>query len=158
VQSASGEDERDEALFAALYPDLRRFAAVCAPSTVDPDDLVQEALANTLSRGRLNEIRDLRAYLLTAIANRGHASFRNRDSQLPPDGRDAGASDAYPSDLSDLSRLAATDRAALFLVDVEGMEVRAAAHLLSTTPAALRARLVRARRRLRSALRTEESG
>ena len=33
----------------ALYPALRRFAAMTAPLEMDPDDLVQDALAATLA-------------------------------------------------------------------------------------------------------------
>ena len=40
----------DGALFARLYPGLRRFAAVCGSFDTDPDDLVQEAVARTLRR------------------------------------------------------------------------------------------------------------
>jgi DNA-directed RNA polymerase specialized sigma24 family protein len=35
-----------------IYPRLRRFAAVVTPQEIDPDDLMQEALAKLLARNR----------------------------------------------------------------------------------------------------------
>src|SRR5579871_4146878 len=50
MAGGSGEASEDDAeVFAAVYPGLRRFAAVVASTTVDPDDLVQEAVARALA-------------------------------------------------------------------------------------------------------------
>jgi DNA-directed RNA polymerase specialized sigma24 family protein len=59
----------DDALFAAIYPGLRRWAAVCGPAEVDPDDLVQEAVARTLRTHALSDLDDAGAYLRRAIVN-----------------------------------------------------------------------------------------
>ena len=67
----------DDELFAAIYPALRRFAAVVRPPGVDPDDLVQEAVARTLARSTLSELDDAGAYLRTVIARL--ASNHRRD-------------------------------------------------------------------------------
>lgn len=37
--------------FRDAYPRLRRFAAVVAPPTIDPDDLIQDALVRVLGAG-----------------------------------------------------------------------------------------------------------
>jgi RNA polymerase sigma-70 factor (ECF subfamily) len=52
-----------------------------------------------------------------------------------------------------LARLAASDRAVLVLVDVEGRSMREAASALGTTSVAVRLRAVRARRKLAKLLR-----
>ncbi len=46
----------DFEIFADLYPKLRRFAAVVADLDMEPDDLVQDALAATLRRHDLSEL------------------------------------------------------------------------------------------------------
>lgn len=43
-------------LIAGLYPALRSFASVVAPSEEDPNDLVQEALVRTLRGGPLSRL------------------------------------------------------------------------------------------------------
>ena len=46
----------DAGIFEELHPALRRFAAVVGGPTVEPDDLVQEALARTLRTTRLTDL------------------------------------------------------------------------------------------------------
>lgn len=58
----SGSD-RDQAVFAELYPSLLRVAAVVRPPEVDAHDLVQEALVQTLLQGPLSSFDDPEAYL-----------------------------------------------------------------------------------------------
>ncbi len=149
----------DEAqVFRELYPALRRFAAIWAPRGVEPDDLLQQAVANTLARGPLNEIRDLAAYLRTSIANLARGLYGSTDVQLtssPPDA--AAPDDVYPSDLRLIFELPPAGRAALFLVDIEGLSYRDAARILGCSAPALRARTSRARRELRTLLESEAS-
>src|SRR2546421_7043445 len=106
-----GVVEDDEAVFERIYPSLRRFAAVTGSADVDPDDLVQEAVARTLRRHTLAELDDPGAYLRRAIVNlaanrrRGLARWRLALARLDRD--DDSRPAEYASDLTDLLRLPA---------------------------------------------------
>lgn len=152
------DGDEDAALFRRIYPGLRRFAAVTAAAEDDPDDLVQEAVARTLRRQRLTSLEHPEAYLRRAIVNlaanrrRSLARWRLVVPQLRgDDGREA----EYGSDLDDLLRLPAHDRALLYLVEVEGRPYAEAADLLGLTEEAARTRAGRARRALRLELEGE---
>jgi RNA polymerase sigma-70 factor (ECF subfamily) len=144
----------DDALFEALYPTLRRFAAATGPMEVDPDDLVQEAVARTLRHHTLSELDDAGAYLRRTIVNlasnhrRGLARWRAALPRMARGDDDALAPE-YASDLADLMRLPPQTRALLYLVEVEGCSYADAAAALDLTEEAARARASRARRRLR---------
>ncbi|MBX3286283.1 MAG: RNA polymerase subunit sigma-24, partial [Actinobacteria bacterium] len=60
--------EDEAGTFEALYPALRRFAAVVGGPATEPDDLVQEALARTLARGSLADLDDPAVYLRRVVA------------------------------------------------------------------------------------------
>ena len=144
----------DSALFASLYPSLRQFAAVTGSVDVEPDDLVQEAVARTLRRHRLVELDDAGAYLRRAIVNlasnrrRSMARWRRAIARLEP--VDEAQHAEYGSDLSDLLRLEPDARALLFMVEVEGHSYAEAGVVLGINEQAARARAARARRRLRA--------
>lgn len=141
-------------VFARLYDGLRRFAAVAGPVDLDPDDLVQEAVARTIRVHRLRDLDDPGAYLRRAIVNLAHnrrrsqaragRALRRLDVQARPD--------EHPSDLADLERVGPVARAVLFLVEVEGWTFADAAHQLGMTEEAARTCASRARRRLRAEL------
>ncbi|MBA3653536.1 MAG: RNA polymerase sigma factor [Actinobacteria bacterium] len=150
----------DSELFEELYPGLRRFAAAVGPREVDPDDLVQEAVARTLRSHTLSELDNASAYLRRTIANlasnqrRGFARLRaavNR-AERPDESR----SPEYDSDLADLMRVPAEGRAVLYLVEVEDRPYAEVAELLGITEEAARARASRARRQLRIDLEGEQ--
>jgi DNA-directed RNA polymerase specialized sigma24 family protein len=151
--------EEDDAIFAALYPSLRRWAAVVGPVEEDPDDLVQEALVRVLSRGPLSDLDDAHAYLRTTIvrlaANSRRRLGRGRRAWSRLGASEATGDDRYPSDLDELRRLAPADRAVLYLSLVEGHTYREAAVILGCTEVAARARASRALRRLRTCVREE---
>jgi len=144
----------DASLFAAIYPSLRAFAAVTGPVDVEPDDLVQEAVARTLRNHRLVDLDDAGAYLRRAIVNlaanrrRSMARFRLAFARL--DRVEEGATAEYPSDMTDLLRLDPEARGLLFMIEVEGHSYAEAAVVLGITEQAARARAIRARRRLRA--------
>jgi RNA polymerase sigma-70 factor, ECF subfamily len=152
----------DDALFAELYPALRRLAAMVAPPEAEPDDLVQEAVSRALRKGPLTRLDNPGAYLRRAVvnlaANERRRLGRWRRARIravrPPS--DDGQPAAYPSDLADLLRLPPETRAALWLVDVEGRSFDEVAELLGTTNEAVRARASRARRALRQTITEEE--
>ena len=155
-----GEEQFDDAaLFAALYPALRRFAAVTGPIEVDPDDLVQDAVERTLRHHRLTELDDAGAYLRRTIVNlasnqrRGLARRRVALRRIGDSA--AAATPEYGSDLTDLLRLPVDTRALLFLVEVEGRSYADAADLIGVTEEAARTRAARARRQLRAEIEGE---
>lgn len=143
----------DEATFARLYPGLRRFAAVVSPKEIDPDDVVQEALARCLRRledGPIERVdRYLRRVVLNLELSRRRSSGRRRviDPLLAAAEE---ARDVYPSDLDPLHGMEPTDRAVLYLTAVEGMTFAEIADVLGMAEASLRVKASRARRRLRA--------
>ncbi len=152
----AGSVETDEDVFRRLYPRLRRFAAAWTTVADDPDDLVQEALARTLARHSLTDLDDPLAYLQRAVANLAKNTYRARARRSgrradPVDGRDV-----YPSDLADLERLRPEERAALYLVDVEGVSVSAAALILACSTSTVSGRLKRGRRLLEQVVTKEQ--
>lgn len=155
---ALAQDQLDEEtrIFERLYHPLRRFAAVVGPIEVDPDDLLQEAVARVLQRKRLTELDEPGAYLRRTIVNlasnhrRRFATGRRALVRFAASSQSAG--DVYPSDLGDLQRLAPRERAVLYLSEVEGYRYGEIAELLGCTEVAARKRALRARQRLAAAL------
>ena len=143
----------------ALYEPSRRFAAVVGRWEVDPDDLVQDAYAKVLRRSQA-EIRDLGPYLRRTIVNLV-VDGRRRDRRAELAGQRVAASDRssddYPSDLDDLMRLPPRVRGLVYLVEVEGRPIAAAAEIVGMSAPNARVVLMRARRRLRSELDAEAS-
>lgn len=146
----------DASLFASLYPGLRRFAAVTGSVDVEPDDLVQEAVARTLRSHRLIDLDDASAYLRRAIvnlaANRRRSVARLRVALTRLDRVEEAQVAEYGSDLAELLQLEPDARALLFMVEVEGHSYAEAAAVLEITEETARARASRARRRLRAHL------
>ena len=160
VASSGETDETDEAVFERLYPGLRRWAAAVGPIEVEPDDLVQEAVARTLRNHTLVQLDDAGAYLrrtivhLAANHRRGMARWRGAVARL--DRNDEGRTEQYASDLDDLLRLAPAARAVLYLVEVDGHSYAEAGAVLGISEEAARARAARARRRLRLDIQEEQ--
>jgi DNA-directed RNA polymerase specialized sigma24 family protein len=145
------EQWRDRLL--AVYPSLRRFAAVVGSADMAPDDLVHDAIVSALRGGGLERADDLEAYLRRAIVNGASNERRRlgRHRSAVARQRDAasdGALDAYPSDLGHLAALPATSRAVLFLHYVEGRSFEEIAGLLAMRSDAVRQAAHRARRQL----------
>jgi DNA-directed RNA polymerase specialized sigma24 family protein len=143
----------DEVIARALYPALRRFAAVVSPG--EADDLVQHALVRVLAKHRLVDLDHPLGYLRTAIvrlaANERRDGWRRRRRERATAGRVAFVSD-YPSDLDDLLRLRPDARAVLFLAEVERLPFAEVAQILGCSEDAARTRASRARRQLRAEL------
>lgn len=151
----------DAAIFEALFPALRRFAVAVCPAEADPDDLVQDATARALRGGPLHRLDDPGAYLRRAIVNlasnerRRLGRLRRALSRQGP--ADDGPATSYPSDVDVLLQLSASDRAVLWLADVERVGFDEVATTLGCSPDAARARATRARRRLRALLAEDPS-
>lgn len=136
----------------ASYTRFRAFAAVVAPSDMEPDDLLHEALERVLRAMRTREIDDLERYVRRTIVTRA-TDFRRRHARLRRVAavlvqRDDSALDVYPSDLQSLMTLDPSVRGLLYLVEVEGWLISDAAELVGCSPQAARQRLSRARRQL----------
>lgn len=164
VPSEDGEEEarREEAILLALYPGLRRFAAVVAPRELAPDDVVHDALVSVLRAGPISRLTDPAAYLRRAILSvssnhRRRLGRGRRAFERLAGGHTGSASDHYPSDLGDLAALRPAERAVLYLQHVEGHDLATIAGLLQVRPDNARQMAVRARRRLRQRL-DEEMG
>jgi DNA-directed RNA polymerase specialized sigma24 family protein len=132
----------DGEVFETLYPGLCRFAAAVRPVGVDPEDLVQEALARTLAVRSLTSLDEPQAYLRTAMiriaanlsrgARRSHARLTRQDvASVAPN--------SYPSDLADLMRVGPRARAILYLTIVEDEPYRTAAAIVGCSEPAARA-------------------
>ncbi|MDJ0959708.1 MAG: sigma-70 family RNA polymerase sigma factor [Acidimicrobiia bacterium] len=146
-------------IFEECYPALRRFAAVVGPIECDPDDLLQEAVARVLRKHRLDELDHPLAYLRRTIVNlasnerRRFAIHRRALNRMARDRRDQ--ADEYPSDLDDLERLSAPERAVLYLSEVDGYRYAEIGRMLGCSEAAARKRAMNGRRHLYAALAEE---
>ncbi len=149
-QQAKRSEELD--LFTALYPKLRRFAAVVSDSDQEPDDLVQEALAKVLKRTTLTDLSHPAAYLKRTVLNLAANDRRKKGRYrqlLPRLGDYEATSDHYPSDLGLLDELSPTDRAVIYLADIDGYSLAEIATELGVSPGSVRKRASRARATLR---------
>jgi len=154
---AAGDSDRE--IFVAIFPSLRRYAASCAGSEIDADDLVQEGLERTLRRHRLADLDHPEAYLRRAIFSSASNARRSLSRQRGVRRRAGVADDEaphFPSDLSELRRLSIKDRTAVYLVDVEGATFAELAAVLGCSEAAARQRTVRARKRLRGQIESDD--
>jgi RNA polymerase sigma factor (sigma-70 family) len=156
--TSSGEDGVRSQLI-TVYPAMRRFAAASADRDLDPDELVQEAFARVFRRWRDGSAPDdlgayVRRTIVNLIANERRSRSRRRARRDEPPA--VSHQPDYPSDLAAvLDQVAEIDRALLFLVDVEGLATHEAAALVGLTGVGARARLSRARKRLRDAIQPE---
>jgi len=151
-----GSADRD--LVGDLYPCLRRFASVVCPVEDDPNDLVQEALLRTLSKGPLDDLEDAGAYLRRAIFNLASSRRRSLARQrkaLARMGPPPVERPVYSWDVEELLAVPPKARAILYLRIIEGRPFEEIADLLGCSQVSARAAASRARRRLRSLL-TEE--
>lgn len=157
-----GRTETDEwQIVDHLYPSLRRFAAVAAPSDLDPDDLLQEAMVAVLRARRLSDLDHPAAYLRKTILALAAGHSRRMGRRRFALNRYSASADAvaapdYPSDLADLNQLSPRERSALYLHEIEGYRFAEIATMLGCSEAAAKKAGSRARRRLAAALTAEE--
>ena len=158
MNRGAGRDEaaEDESAFTTLYPGLRRFAAVVGPIEVEPDDLVQEALARALAAGPLSELRDPGAYLRTIIlrlaANQRRSLGRRRAAFRLLEARGDHVADTYPADLADLDALEPMDRAVVYMSIIDHATADEIGAALGWSAGRVRMQKHRALRRLRAEL------
>ena len=150
-------DQSETNLVAGLYPQLRAFASVVAPSHEDPNDLVQEALLRALRRGSLGELEYPKAYLRSAIYHLAVSSRRRWASQqrglIQIVAKVEEPEEAWQVD--ELMRLGPKARGVLYLHVVEGLPYDEIGRLLGCTAVSARKTASRAKRRLRRLLAEE---
>ena len=152
--SETADDSTDFAdAITKLYPSLVRFAAICTPPEDDPLDLVQEAVANSLARMERSSIRSPNAYLRSTILNIARSRYRKKNRRLADPPTLAG-NDFYPSEMALIATLSVVERAAVYLVDVEGLTFPEAASILECAIPTAKSRVIRGRRKLRKILET----
>lgn len=150
----------DGEIFAGIYPGLLRFAAVVRPVGIDPEDLVQEALARTLAGHRLRDLDEPSTYLRTTMVHiasnlqRGRRRGLLRAVRLQPP---LESFDRYPSDLADLLRLTPRARAVLFLTVIEGEPYRRVGEIVGCSETAARTIASRALHDLREHIMAEHT-
>jgi RNA polymerase sigma-70 factor (ECF subfamily) len=145
----------ERVLITSLYPSLRRIAAVAGSFDVEPDDLVQEALAQTLRRGPISDLDNPLAFLRKTIVNLASNQRRNLGRKRKAVGRlstEESWSPSYPADIEAILDLPPRQRAILYLVEVEDVPYAEAAEQLGITTEAARMLANRARKRARAAL------
>ena len=154
-------DETEREVFARIYAKARAFAAVVRPrSWIDPDDVVQEALARVLAAGGLSRLDDPDRYLRTVIfriASREIVRRQRDDEFARSGGQEDEPGPGLPVPIL-LAGLRPIDRALLYLVDVEGFPIGEAAAVAGVAEPGARMRLVRARRRARRLLQSNDEG
>lgn len=152
IRPPAVESTSDDALFAAIYPALHRFACVVCPAEAEPDDLVQDATARALRLGPLTDLEHPTAYLRRAIANLASNERRRLGRQrraLAIVGRPPDLDPEYASDVAELLALPPRTRAILWLAEVEGATYDEIAELLGGSAEAARTAASRARKQLR---------
>ena len=115
-----------------------------------------------LARGGLDGIDDPAAYLRRTIVNvasneRRRAAIGRRAVARHNADVSAQTRPEYPSDLDELRRLPARDRALLYLTEVEGAPIAEAAATVGCSEGAARMALSRARRTLRKLLEDDDA-
>lgn len=143
-----------------LYQSLRRFAAVVAPTDLEPDDLLQEALVSVLRKHSLSNLDHPAAYLRKAILNEAYSHSRRRGRWRTALAAYAASTTGsnppgYPSDLDELSRLPPRERAALYLHEVEGYRFSEIGPMIGCSEGAARKASSRGRKHLSQALGAE---
>ncbi len=154
-------EERNEAVFAALEPIVRRVVAARMRRRDLVDDLVQETLARVLAAGPKLEDEALVAYAVVSARRvvSSHLRQQERGQRLEPrlaaprqpeSPETAALADEERRAVdSALARLSEDERAALIAHDVAGVDRASLARKAHSTPGAIGARLTRARAKLR---------
>ena len=151
--------DRDAEMVREMYARRRRFAAVVGRADVDPDDLLHEAWARTLSARSLDSLDNPGAYLRKAIVNLAAGTRRRRARYQRALIRLGPAEDGptrYPSDVQDLLRLAPRDRAVLYLRDIEGRGYDEVSEIVGRPQSTCRVIASRARKNLGDMLEQED--
>ncbi len=142
-----------------LRPTVFRLAYGILKNREDAEDIAQDAFARLYqSNKRFNDDDHVKAWLIRVTINLckdmvKSAWYRHRDEPVP----DISVEDAEISPLKNcIQRLDAESTAVIYLFYYEGYSVNEIAALRRTTSAAVRTRLTRARKQLRTMLSEED--
>jgi RNA polymerase sigma-70 factor (ECF subfamily) len=144
-----------EFVYEAHWASVFRFALAWTNDWGAAEDVTQETFAR-LWRHRLNVgwDRDALPWLLVTARHLLTDRFRMLRRRLlrftPPATLDEATADRWIDVQRAMSRLSALERSALLLVALEGRDSTEAAHLIGTTPGAVRAAVSRARDKLKA--------
>ena len=158
-QAGASEAQRFGSALAEEIPRLRRFARLLVKRPEAVEDLVQETLMRAMAaQGQFALGTNLRAWLFTILRHARAAEMR-RDARSPflcadtlPEAPVSGGQEerqAVRDLVAAFRRLPASQREALWLVVVEGLDYAEAAAIQGVPPGTLRSRLSRARDALR---------
>ena len=142
----------DEEIYRRNRDDLIRYAAVLVgPSAAE--DVVSTVVLRVLTRRRLMDLDEPRAYLFRAVLNESRTRLARRRTVLglPIDAADP-ERDPQPQVLAAVLALPARQRAATYLVYWAGMTIGEAAALLGVRPGTAKRYLHLARRTLEGVL------
>jgi RNA polymerase sigma-70 factor (ECF subfamily) len=151
-------DERYAVAYAALWPDVFRFALSWTNDWPAAEDIAQEAFARLWrERDHVDWADTVLPWLIVTARHLAQDRFRRLRRRLSGGGAhhpatlDAAVTDRW-LDLRDaMAVLVPLERTALVMTAVDGRTYEEAAELLGTTPGALRAAASRARRKLEDA-------
>jgi RNA polymerase sigma-70 factor (ECF subfamily) len=164
-RAAEGDADSFALLLDPLLNPAYRLAAVMLSDRMAAEDAVQEAAVKAWRN--LRQFRgdegSLRPWFLSIVANECRMTRRKRwwsvvkQAEVEPDQRSGGPSQESSTDLRRaLSRLSLDDRLPLVLYFYLDLPLDEVARALRVSPAAAKARIYRAARRLRSDLTLEE--
>ena len=145
-----------------LHADCVRLAWSLTSNRTDAEDIAADVLAAAWPRYERGEIRDVRAYLLRAVANRSRSWLRRRYTRLrtrPLPSHDDRGVRWHEHDLADrdemwraLQRLPHRQRAAVVLRYYEGLSVAETAWVLGVREGTVKSNASRGLDRLRDVL------
>ncbi|NJD30148.1 MAG: sigma-70 family RNA polymerase sigma factor [Chloroflexi bacterium] len=142
-----------ERAYEAHWPTVFRFALAWTNDWGAAEDVAQETFTRLWrNRSSVEWDRDVLPWLLVTARHLLTDRFRMLRRRLlrftPPATLDEATADRWLDVQRAMSRLSALERSALFLVALEGRDSTDAAHLMGTTPGAIRAAVSRARDKL----------
>lgn len=145
-----------ERLWRSHSANLIAFAAVLV-GPHDADDIVVEAVLKALPAIRSGTVRDERAYLVRAVANRARDLHRQRRRRWQRDLAGVGETSTSPPPAhievrAAIGKLSLGQRTVVYFIYWEDLTEAHTAELLGISPGTVRQHLVRARRHLRKAL------
>lgn len=133
---------------------IRYATALVGPD--DAPDVVSTVIARAMTRGRLADLDEPRAYLFRAVLNEARNLRRSRGRQAaavvrigPPPSTPPADDGVHPEVVDAVMALPVRQRAAIYLVYWEGLTPSEAAREMGVRPATLRRYLLLARRKLR---------
>ncbi|MDR1092943.1 MAG: RNA polymerase sigma factor [Clostridiales bacterium] len=140
-----------ERIYSAYSPAVYRLGVLYLKNGSAAEDVTQDCFVKLLERGGFQSESHIKAWLLTVARNLCFNALRRAKRQVPLDEYIPAAPDGRAV-MSEMYALPPDDRAAVYLFYYEGYASREIARFLQTTDAAVRARLKRARAKLKQIL------